>query len=67
MLLNPKKNRYEHLDPRSKEIMLKTIDFFESKGKQALKKDYEAELAVAQNEAAGGAGGIAFNTGRYYR
>ena len=40
MLLNPKKNKYEHLDERSREIMLKTITFFENKGKKELKKDY---------------------------
>ena len=40
MLLNPKKNKYEHLDERSREIMLKTITFFENKGKEELKKDY---------------------------
>ncbi len=40
MLLNPKMKRYDHLDKRSQEIMHKTIDFFENKGKQALKKDY---------------------------
>ncbi len=40
MLLNPKSNKYEHLDVRSREIMLKTIAFFEKKGKQNLKKDY---------------------------
>ena len=40
MLLNPKENKYEHLDQRSKEIMLKTIEFFENKGKQKLKEDY---------------------------
>jgi acyl-CoA dehydrogenase len=40
MLLNPKKNKYEHLDERSREIMLKTITFFENKGKEKLKKDY---------------------------
>ena len=40
MLLNPKKNTYEHLDERSREIMLKTIAFFENKGKEKLKKDY---------------------------
>ena len=34
---------------------------------QALKKDYEAELAAAQDAALGSAGGIAFNTGRYSR
>ena len=38
MLLNPKKEKFEHLDPRSREIMLKTIEFFENKGKQQLKK-----------------------------
>jgi acyl-CoA dehydrogenase len=40
MLLNPKDNKYEHLDERSREIMLKTIAFFENKGKKKLKKDY---------------------------
>ena len=40
MLLNPKKNKYEHLDERSREIMLNTITFFENKGKEKLKKDY---------------------------
>jgi acyl-CoA dehydrogenase len=39
MLLNPKKAGYEHLDPRSREIMLQTIAFFEQKGKQNCKKD----------------------------
>jgi acyl-CoA dehydrogenase len=38
MLLNPKNEKYEHLDPRSREIMLKMIDFFESKGKEKLKQ-----------------------------
>lgn len=40
MLLNPKKEKYDHLDERSKEIMLKTIAFFEAKGKEKLKHDY---------------------------
>ncbi|MGE0085055.1 MAG: acyl-CoA dehydrogenase family protein [Desulfococcaceae bacterium] len=40
MLLHPKKEKYEHLDARSREIMLKTIDFFENKGKGKLKEDY---------------------------
>lgn len=40
MLLNPKMNQYDHLEPLSKEIMLKTINFFENKGKQSLKHDY---------------------------
>jgi len=40
MLLNPKDNKYEHLDERSREIMMKTIEFFENRGKKKLKKDY---------------------------
>ncbi len=39
MLLNPKTQTYDHLDPASKELMLKTIAFFENKGKQKLKHD----------------------------
>ena len=39
MLLNPKKAVFDHLDERSREIMKKTIDFFETKGKKQLKKD----------------------------
>jgi acyl-CoA dehydrogenase len=41
MLLNPKTEKYEHLDQRSREIMLKTIAFFENKGKQKCKKDLQ--------------------------
>ncbi len=33
ILLNPKTEKYEHLDEQSREIMLKTIAFFEEKGK----------------------------------
>jgi acyl-CoA dehydrogenase len=40
-LLNPKKAKYEHLDPRSREIMEKTIAFFENKGKVKSKEDYK--------------------------
>ena len=40
MLLNPKKPNYDHLDDESKELMLKTIEFFEKKGKAKLKHDY---------------------------
>ena len=40
MLLNPKKPNYDHLDDESKELMLKTIEFFENKGKAKLKHDY---------------------------
>jgi acyl-CoA dehydrogenase len=39
MLLNPKKARFDHLDERSREIMKKTINFFETKGKKQLKQD----------------------------
>ncbi|MEK7434906.1 MAG: acyl-CoA dehydrogenase [Cyanobacteriota bacterium] len=39
ILLNPKKNKYENLDEKSRNIMLKTIDFFEKKGKKNLKAD----------------------------
>ncbi len=38
MLLNPKLAKYDHLDGKSKKIMLMTIDFFEKKGKRKLKK-----------------------------
>jgi acyl-CoA dehydrogenase len=39
MLLNPKTEKFEHLDPRSRQIMEKTIDYFESRGKAKLKDD----------------------------
>jgi len=39
ILLNPKTQGYEHLDEKSREIMLKTIAFFEKKGKKKLKDD----------------------------
>jgi acyl-CoA dehydrogenase len=39
MLFNPKNEKFEHLDKRSKEIMLKTVEFFENKGKAKLKED----------------------------
>jgi len=44
MLLNPKKEKFEHLDPKSREIMLKTIEFFESKGKNKLKENSHAHV-----------------------
>jgi len=47
MLLNPKTEKYEHLDERSREIMLKTIAFFEKKGKQKLKEDYHDHVWYA--------------------
>jgi len=39
ILLNPKKHLRKYPDVRSSEIMRKTIDFFENKGKQKLKED----------------------------
>ncbi|MFN8673497.1 MAG: acyl-CoA dehydrogenase [Candidatus Sericytochromatia bacterium] len=38
-LLNPKNNNYDYLDQKSKDIMLKTIEFFETKGKNKLTED----------------------------
>ncbi len=38
-MLNPKTEKFEHLDRKSREIMLKTIAFFENKGKKRLKQD----------------------------
>jgi len=42
MLLNPKTETFEHLDPKSREIMQKTVDYFESRGKNKLKEDYQS-------------------------
>ena len=39
MLLHPKSETFEHLDPQSREIMKKTVAFFENKGKEKLKHD----------------------------
>ena len=39
LLLNPKKHNREYPDEKSKEIMLKTIEFFEKKGKKKIKED----------------------------
>lgn len=39
MIFNPRKETFDHLDARSKEIMTKTIEFFEAKGKAGLKED----------------------------
>ena len=43
-LLNPKKYAREHKDPVAKEIMLKTIDFFERKGLRKIKEDDQAGI-----------------------
>ena len=39
ILLNPKHHNRPYPDERSREVMLKTIEFFESKGKTKLKAD----------------------------
>ena len=39
MLFNPKKYASDYPCEKSKEIMLKTIEFFEQKGKKSLKND----------------------------
>ncbi|KPK17272.1 MAG: acyl-CoA dehydrogenase [Myxococcales bacterium SG8_38] len=44
LLLNPKQHRRSYPDPRSREVMLKTIDFFERKGKGRIKDDYHAKV-----------------------
>ena len=38
MLLNPKTETFAHLDPASRELMQKTVAFFENKGKAKLKE-----------------------------
>ncbi len=47
MLLNPKRHERKYCDQRSREVMLKTIDFFERKGKRRLKEDYHARVWYA--------------------
>ena len=39
MILNPQTQTYDYLDPASRDLMLKTIAFFEAKGKRRLKAD----------------------------
>jgi len=39
MIFHPKNDTFEHLDEQSREIMLKTVAFFENKGKKRLKHD----------------------------
>ncbi len=40
MLFNPTTATFENLDPRSRELMERTIEFFESRGKARLKEDH---------------------------
>ena len=44
ILFNPKKHDRYYPDEASKEIMLKTINFFEKKGKAKLKEDYHERV-----------------------
>ncbi|MEA1922656.1 MAG: acyl-CoA dehydrogenase [Pseudomonadota bacterium] len=48
MILNPKKEKFAHLDQRSREIMLKTIDFFENRGLEKIKADYHERVWYAE-------------------
>ena len=56
LLLNPKTEKFEHLDEKSRKLMLKTIEFFEKKGLKKLKHDdhervwYADFLEVVKNE-----------------
>ncbi len=43
-LLNPRKYDRAHLDQQSKDIMLKTIEFFETKGLKKIKEDDQAAV-----------------------
>jgi len=47
MILNPRENKYEYLDEKSRSIMLKTVEFFENKGKEKLKADYNGKVWYA--------------------
>ncbi|HPG51921.1 MAG TPA: acyl-CoA dehydrogenase, partial [Spirochaetota bacterium] len=40
ILLNPHKHERKYKDEKSRQIMLKTIEFFEKKGLKAIKKDW---------------------------
>jgi acyl-CoA dehydrogenase len=44
MLLNPKRHASAHPDPRTRELLAKTISFFEGRGKQRLKDDDHARV-----------------------
>ena len=44
ILLNPKKHTRKYPDQKSKDLMLKTIDFFERRGKAKLKQDYHSRI-----------------------
>jgi len=43
-LFNPKTADFNHLDPESRKIMKKTIDYFENRGKKQLKSDFHERV-----------------------
>ena len=47
VLLNPKKSLRPFPDERTREVMHKTIEFFEKKGKGRIKDDYHARVWYA--------------------
>jgi len=47
ILLNPKRHVRSYPDERSRAVMLKTIEFFERKGKRRLKEDFHARVWYA--------------------
>jgi len=47
ILLNPKRHDRSYPDERSVEVMRRTIEFFERKGKRRLKEDYHAHVWYA--------------------
>ncbi len=47
ILLNPKRHDHPYADERTREVMLRTIDFFERKGKRRLKADDHARVWYA--------------------
>ena len=47
ILLNPKEHARPYSDDRSREVMRKTIEFFERKGKERIKDDYHAQVWYA--------------------
>ena len=47
VLLNPRSLTRPYPDARSAEVMRKTVEFFEAKGKTRLKADYHAHVWYA--------------------
>ncbi|MDX1453715.1 MAG: acyl-CoA dehydrogenase, partial [Oleiphilaceae bacterium] len=47
VILNPKTEKYPHLDAKSRALIKKTIDFFEQRGKAKLKEDDHARAWYA--------------------